>query len=565
MVLSLASGSLIGMLSLGTSLLGDVGDAAAHVVVGLFGSVVAWLFVLELGRVSIVVARGRSFTTWRAIGDIVIAVVACGVLGAANEAGGIVGAAAMTIATPWTIAFVCGLGVAFLGILIRAASRRAPLLTATPRREERIRARHPTIDMPVQAAKLIGVADDALRLRTRYRAPSMSLLDQTIDEQAQVDPTEATRLVRALADFDIAVTLVGTCVGPTVMTYEATLAAGTKLSRVQSLEQDLTIACGKPVRVVRSSHGCIGLELPRDRRAHVGLRELLTHASFDAQRMTLPLALGRDVRGAPVAIDLAAMPHLLVAGATGSGKSVAMNAMLASLLFARRPDEMRLVLIDPKQVEFAPYANIPHLLEPVVTEMTRAAETLSSLVEEMERRYALLAEARCRSLMAFNERYPASRLPYVVVAIDEFADLLTSQGKPVESLVLRLAQKGRACGVHMIIATQRPSVRVVSGSIKANIPARICYRVAQGVDSRVMLDEQGAEHLLGLGDALVRLPGDDGFKRVQSALIHEHEIDALTQDIGAANVPVALSCSSDGACRGVSCGEHRFRSYRLDN
>ena len=557
-ILSFAGSCLIAVLSLGTSLLGEVGDAITHVVVGLFGRVVAWLFVLELGRVAFAIACGRSFTKWRAVGYVLIAITLCGVLEALDDAGGVVGVAAMKVTSPWTIGLT--LGLAALGILMRAPCQQAGLETTRLRgRGVEPRAVGVVRNVAVRAIKGIDVASVLPRVGARYRAPSLSLLDKTSDVQAPVDPAEATQLVQALASFNIDVAVDATCIGPTVVTYIARMAAGTKFARVHALEEDLSLACGKRVRVVRSSAGRVGFELPLEHRVNVGLRALLAHDSFDARRLTLPIALGRGVRGEPLVIDLAEMPHVLVAGATGAGKSVGLNTMLASLLFARTPDEMKFLLIDPKQVEFAPYANIPHLLEPVITDVTAVSRALGSLVAEMERRYAVLAEARVRNIAAFNARSPASHIPYIVVAIDEFADVLASQGKAIEPLALRLAQKGRACGVHMIIATQRPSVRVVSGAIKANIPARVCYRVAQGVDSRVILDEQGAEHLLGQGDALVRLPGDDGLRRLQSAWIRESEVDALMVALSAENAGFR---DSSVAHYGVESWQRKARSAR---
>jgi len=551
-VLSFASGCLLVVLSLATSLLGGFGDAIAHVLIGLFGFVVAWLFALELGLVTFAIARARSFTVSRAASDIAIALIACAVLAPVNG-GGLVGVALMDTASPWTRLFVFALGFSFFAI-VRRMFRDA----STARLTHRVVVERVENAAPVRTRtnNTNDVEHRTLRAQEHHATPSLSLLDEVPDATARVDATDAARLVHALSSFDIDVSIDETCIGPSVVTYEATLAAGIKLSRVLSLEEDLSLACGKRVRVISSGRR-VGFELAREQRARVGLRELLAHDSFQPHQMTLPIPLGRDVRGEPLVIDLAAMPHLLVAGATGSGKSAGLNAMLASLLFARTPREMRLLLIDPKQVEFAAYANIPHLLEPVVTDMNDAEGSLTALVDEMERRYALLADARCRNIAAFNE-HNAAQMPCIVVVIDEFADLVSSHGKRIEALVLRLAQKGRACGVHLIIATQRPSVRVVNGAIKANVPARLCYRVAQAVDSRVMLDQQGAEHLLGHGDALVQLPGDGALRRVQSPWLRDAEIDALTRRLRGEVVDVR---TADRNCqRSTTCS---FRPQRL--
>jgi S-DNA-T family DNA segregation ATPase FtsK/SpoIIIE len=363
-----------------------------------------------------------------------------------------------------------------------------------PTRHRRGRARQSTITTnkaPVIASQ------------RRYTPPPTSLLalvPRTGVRDRVPCAAAVAHLVEALASFDVAARVLGSHEGPAVRTHDAVLARGTRLGKVFALTDDLSLALGRKVRIAPSGMGQVSFEVARETRAVVGLRELLEDDSVRTVSASLPITFGVGARGVPLVGDLAEMPHLLVAGATGTGKSVGLNVMLTSLLFACSPAALRLVLIDPKQVELAAYEGVPHLHMPIVRDMGLVAKTLASLIAEMDHRYATLAEARCRRLASFNAR-SAKPLPRVVVVIDELADLLASDRKTIEPLLLRLAQKGRAS--HIIAATQRPSVDVVSGVLKANVSARVSYRVASAVDSRVVLDATGAEQLTGRGDALV--------------------------------------------------------------
>ena len=408
-----------------------------------------------------------------------------------------------------------------------------------------------------------------------FRLPSTELLSaatnclQKVDEKRILD--HARRLEKTLADYGVSAKVEEIHPGPTVTTFEVTAQAGTKVSKVASLADDLALGLSRKVRIIAPIPGKsrIGFELPNDDRIAVNLRELVEDQRFQAlaDRVPLPVVLGRDIVGAPFYADLASLPHVIVAGATGAGKSVGLNVMLASLLFRRTPDELRLLMIDPKVVELAPFDKIPHLLLPVVTDMKQATVALRWAVDEMERRYQLFATAGTKNITTYNrwvERVldgqlppPAKeqvdaiaadgvvvsvasaregadgvslpgKLPYIVVVIDEFADLIMQQGKEVEAAVARLAQKARAAGLHVVLATQRPSVDVITGMIKANFPSRIAFLVAQKVDSRTILDEQGAEMLLGKGDMLVKLNGSNEVRRVQCPFISEDEVAALT-------------------------------------
>jgi len=352
---------------------------------------------------------------------------------------------------------------------------------------------------------------------------------------------EGNLLVSTLSAYEVDAKLEDVTRGPTVTTFEVSLAAGTKLAKVVGLADDLSLTFSRKVRVVPSRLGRVGFEIGNEARAAVGLRELIESDGFRSatQAMALPVVLGKNVRGEGVYADLAEMPHVLAAGATGAGKSVGLNVMLASLLYSRTPEELRFIMIDPKVVELQPYAQIPHMLLPVVTDMSKAVAALHWAVGEMERRYQLLASAGTKNIASFNARSkPSEKLPYIVIVVDEYADLFASQGKAVDGLISRLAQKARAAGMHMILATQRPSVDVVTGTIKANFPTRIAFRVAQRVDSRVVLDEQGAEQLTGRGDMLVKMNGADALVRVQCPMITESDIDALTGYLCTQGMPI---------------------------
>jgi len=341
---------------------------------------------------------------------------------------------------------------------------------------------------------------------------------------------EAEALESALAAYDVRGKVATVQGGPVVSTFEVTMPSGTKFSKVAGLSGDLGMQIGRKVRVAAGSKpGLVALEVQNEHRAAVGIRELLEDPGFEEAKraMSLPVAIGRDVRGRAVFADLAAMPHMIVAGSTGSGKSVAVNSMLSSLLAARTPEELRLVLVDPKVVELMPYAGVPHLLAPPVSDVPGAARALGWCVREMERRYALLAAAGSKNIQSYNGKRKGEKLPFVVVVVDELADLMAQDKKAIEPLLVRLGQKARAAGIHVVAATQRPSVDVVTGLIKSNFPARLAFRVAQAVDSRVVLDEAGAESLLGKGDALLKAGGADDAVRVQCPWVSEEDVERL--------------------------------------
>ncbi|MCB9589259.1 MAG: DNA translocase FtsK 4TM domain-containing protein [Polyangiaceae bacterium] len=418
-----------------------------------------------------------------------------------------------------------------------------------------------------------------------YELPSTELLEApppTIQEVDKASVLELSdRLEKTLADYGVTGKVEEIHPGPTVTTYEVAPQAGTKVSKVAGLSDDLALGLSRKVRIIAPIPGKsrIGFELPNDERVPVNLRELIEDKRFAklAEKAPLPVVLGRDIVGAPFYADLASMPHVIVAGATGAGKSVGLNVMLTSILYHRSPEELRMLMIDPKVVELAPFDGIPHLLLPVVTDMKQAATALKWAVDEMERRYQLFANAGTKNIGTYNRyvdrvrngeiqlpkaetvtavdasgeeiQIPAAkegddglqlpdRLPFIVIVIDEFADLMMQQGKDVEASVARLAQKARAAGMHVVLATQRPSVDVITGMIKANFPTRIAFRVAQKVDSRTILDEMGAEVLLGKGDMLVKMNGANDTRRVQCPFISEEEVDALADHCRSQGEPV---------------------------
>jgi S-DNA-T family DNA segregation ATPase FtsK/SpoIIIE len=342
----------------------------------------------------------------------------------------------------------------------------------------------------------------------------------------------AALIVSTLASFSIQARVVGANSGPTVTQYELQPAAGVPVRKIVGAQTDLSLALAAPIRIQPFIPGksAVGIEVPNKAAQLVSLKEIVSAPAFADPRKRLAVALGADVSGHPVVGDLCRMPHLLVAGATGSGKSVCINSILAGFLLQATPAQLKLILIDPKRVELSTFADVPHLLVPVVVEPEAAVASLRWACKEMEERYKLFASHGARNIAAFNERAPGlglSALPYVVIVIDELADLMMVAAGEIEDLVCRVAQLARAVGIHLIVATQRPSADIITGLIKANIPSRIAFAVSSGVDSRVIIDEMGAEKLLGRGDMLY-LPIDEGKpRRLQGAFCSDRELEAL--------------------------------------
>ena len=385
-----------------------------------------------------------------------------------------------------------------------------------------------------------------------YEPPPLDMLIETedisFDRQEQEVRRKAKILEKTFANFGFQVKVVEIETGPVIAQYEVELEAGLRLSKITGLADDLAIALRVPsVRIVAPIPGknTVGIEVPNEARQMVRLREVMEEAGLKARQMQIPLYLGKDVSGNPLTVDLSKLPHLLIAGRTGTGKSVCLNAIINSILMTRGPDEVRMLMIDPKMVELSGYGTLPHLMHPVVTDMKKAEAILAWAVDKMEERYSLLAKAGVRHISSYNqlgedelcdrlgvetdeerESIP-TQLPFIVIVADEIADMMMTAGKEVEHHIIRLAQKSRAVGIHLILATQKPTVDVITGLIKSNLPARIAFQVASRTDSRVVLDEMGADRLLGNGDMLFLWPGTSMLLRGQGTYVADEEIDAI--------------------------------------
>ena len=437
----------------------------------------------------------------------------------------------------------------------------------------------PIIEAPIpEVKKSVRIEKEKqmtlLEIEPNTSLPPLSLLDPAQHSGNKMSPESLQALSgqveRRLADFGIKAEVEAVLPGPVVTLFELSLAAGTKASKVTSLAKDLARALSIiSVRVVEVIPGksVIGLEIPNEHREMVYLSETLHSEAFDKSKSPLTLALGKDISGQPVVADLGKMPHALIAGTTGSGKSVAINTMILSLLYKATAEEVRLIMIDPKMLELSVYEGIPHLLTPVVTDMKEAANALRWCVAEMERRYKLMAAMGVRNIAGFNKKIADAEkagepikdplfvveadpitgdlpeipdlrhMPYIVVIIDELADMMMVVGKKVEELIARLAQKARASGIHLLLATQRPSVDVITGLIKANIPTRIAFQVSSRIDSRTILDQMGAEHLLGHGDMLYMPPGSSIPQRTHGAFVDDHEVHRVVSHLKQSGEP----------------------------
>ncbi len=366
-----------------------------------------------------------------------------------------------------------------------------------------------------------------------YILPNLGLLDKIDHQQFELDHEHyykiSKRLEDKLKDFGVSGKVVGISPGPVITTYEFAPAPGIKINKIASLSDDLAMGLkAESVRIVGSVPGkaAVGIEIPNPEREIVYIRDIIGSEEFRGTRSKLSLGLGMDVIGKPVVADLARMPHLLIAGATGSGKSVAINAIICSILFKATPEEVRFLMIDPKRIELSGYEAIPHLLHPVVVAPKMANRALQWAVREMERRYELLEEVRVKNYNEYNE-VSEEKLPLIVIVVDELADLMMASSREVEDSIARLAQMARAAGIHLILATQRPSVDVLTGLIKANFPTRISFKVFSKVDSRTILDISGAEHLLGEGDMLFLPPGTARLQRIHGAYISTGETERI--------------------------------------
>jgi len=429
--------------------------------------------------------------------------------------------------------------------------------------EEPAPAQGPTRPSPAKALAIHRMAaqktSDAAVLQPSYEDYTLPPLDLLADPeygyaavQEKVVQSKATALERLLAEFNLTARVVAADTGPVVTLFELELAAGIKVSQVSNLSNDMARALGVgAVRVVAPLPGrhTIGVEVPNSEKEKVRMRNMIELAGERPASMAIPLYLGKDSSGEALVSDLTRMPHVLIAGTTGSGKSVCINSIIASILLTRRPDEVKLVLVDPKMVEMTAFATIPHLMCPIVTETPVAVQILEWATVKMDERYAVLSEARVKNITEYNklgteeiiqrfnpkspeeEAQIAKRLPYIVIIIDELADLMMTASKEIEAFIVRLAQKSRAVGIHLVLATQRPQATVVTGLIKSNMPTRVAFRVAARMDSRIILDQNGAETLLGEGDMLFLKPGTSELIRAQGTLVDEGEIRRIVKHL----------------------------------
>ena len=588
----------------GSNLVGQIGEKFAEFAFDLSGQA-SYLFpaaVIGFSAWYLAPSRAREDWSWpdagvRAAGGVLVVVCGCGLLEMserANLGGGLIGAWLAGVLDPalgslggivlllalWMTGITLVTSLSWVGLA--AVTGRLTIRTlawswqalysglaalfslagvgkkSRPRRRPRARISKPvrTRKIPSPPARSTRRASgmDADEPPSGSRLPSLSLLsDPPAEATLQSNDLlrdQARRLEEKLQEFGVGASVVAVSPGPVVTLFEVQPAAGIRASRISSLSRDLSRSLmAHSVRVVESMPGksTVGLEIANNNRLLVTLGEILRSRTYARAQSNLTMGLGKDIAGDPVVADLQKMPHLLVAGATGSGKSVAINAMVLSLLYKSTPESVRLIMIDPKMLELSVYEGIPHLLCPVVTDVKEAANALRWCVAEMDRRYRLMSWVKTRSVEGFNGRLQAAHdagnpllgppendedeqgpelqpLPRIVVVIDELADLMMVVGKKLETLIARLTQKARAAGLHLIVATQRPSVDVITGLIKANIPARIGFRVASQVDSRTILDQVGAETLLGKGDMLYLPPGSGDLLRVHGAFVEDAEV-----------------------------------------
>ena len=575
------------------NLFGWVGAQAAGLMVGLFGVGAFWIpALLLLASVQFFSSRidPRRVLALTAGGGLLLVITTGSLLalrqhhyvlfGSRFSAGGIIGiplasflvayanhaGSAIILSVFWLVGFILATGFslvrfgrrlagagAFAGDRLRTfalkwkerreksrkRSRAVKKRAASPPREVTIQAPEPKPIKSVPAPK--QEVFEFMRTESGFQLPSMNFLDGPEHRPVAADDEnlkmQSKLLQKKLEDFGVAGEVVSVIPGPVVTTFEYEPAPGVKINRIVTLTDDLALALrATSIRIVAPIPGkaAIGIEIPNTDRQLVRFKEIVVSSAFEKAKSPLTLCLGKDIVGNPVVAELDRMPHLLIAGATGTGKSVALNSMICSFLYKSTPDKVRLILIDPKRIELSHYDGIPHLITPVVTDVKKATNALFWAVSEMERRYELLSEKRVRNIRQYNQKIgkekpeegaePAEPLPYVVIIIDELADLMMVASRDVEVALTRLAQMARAAGIHLILATQRPSVDVLTGIIKANFPTRLTFQVSSKTDSRTIIDANGAENLLGSGDMLFLPPGTAKLQRIHGAYIDEAEL-----------------------------------------
>jgi len=428
--------------------------------------------------------------------------------------------------------------------------------TPSPVRAPGYAANDEAVETSPASPAISSAPASAPRPGASVRLPGLDLLSAPRQQTSAIDDAQLAEtgelIEQRLREFKVPVTVVGASAGPVITRFEVEPAVGVRGNQIVALMKDLARGLGRTsIRVVETIPGktCMGLELPNEQRQMIALSEIFDSNEYRNSDSLLTLAMGKGITGEPVVADLAKAPHMLVAGTTGSGKSVAVNAMILSMLYKATPDDVRMIMIDPKMLELSVYEGIPHLLAPVVTDMKLAANALNWCVAEMENRYKVMSDLRVRNLAGFNQKVREARaagrplmnpfpahpeipelldtLPMIVVVIDELADLMMVAGKKIEELIARLAQKARAAGIHLILATQRPSVDVITGLIKANIPTRVAFQVSSKIDSRTILDQMGAESLLGQGDMLFLPPGTGYPQRIHGAFVADEEVHRI--------------------------------------
>ena len=428
----------------------------------------------------------------------------------------------------------------------KSKNRSKTIKVKPPRDKPKITIKSPEPQPIKQAQAPKQEVFDFMRKGTGFQLPSLNLLDNFDENFSSTDDEnlnmQSKLLEKKLEDFNVMGKVVAVSPGPVITTFEYEPAPGVKINKIVNLTDDLALALRAiSIRIVAPIPGkaAIGIELPNASRETVRFKGIVGSSSFEKSKSKLTICLGRDIIGNPVVAELDKMPHLLIAGATGSGKSVALNAMICSLLFKSTPDDVKLIMIDPKRIELSSYDGIPHLITPVVTDVKKATNALFWAVREMERRYELLSEKKSRHIRQYNQKIEketktddgtkSEKLPYLVILIDELADLMLAASRNVEVALTRLAQMARAAGIHLILATQRPSVDVLTGIIKANFPTRLTFQVSSKTDSRTIIDTNGAENLLGNGDMLFLPPGAAKLQRIHGAFISEEELSRIIE------------------------------------
>ncbi len=586
------------------NLFGIFGAHLAGILISLFGLGAFWIPVLLLlSSIHILGNRSGRTIALTVIGGLLL-VITTGSLfafkqnhymlfGNSFSAGGIVGipfksflvtysnhsGAAIILILAWLIGLIIATGFSVMAFLKRCKTvmlvlwdRAATLIIKWKERRKKAKKRLKIVkekkELKTPAVKIKSVEKkrimpaplpkqdvfEFMKSKTGFQLPSVNLLDDPESRAESIDDEnlrmQSRLLEKKLEDFGVMGKVVEVSPGPVITTFEYEPAAGIKINKIVNLTDDLALALrAMSIRIVAPIPGkaVIGIEIPNAVREVVRFKEMVASAKFDKSKSQLTLCLGKDIIGVPVMAELDKMPHLLIAGATGTGKSVALNAMICSFLYKSPPDDVKLIMIDPKRIELSNYDGIPHLITPVVTDVKKATNALFWAVHEMERRYEILSEKKAKNIKQYNKKIlsekirnsesTAETLPYIVIIIDELADLMMVASRDVEVALTRLAQMARAAGIHLILATQRPSVDVLTGIIKANFPTRLTFQVSSRTDSRTIIDSNGAENLLGNGDMLFLPPGTAKLQRIHGAYISETELSRITDFLKAQKQP----------------------------